>query len=193
MIAQVTLMSILQIVAHFKKDLLVEGFANEISTFETFYWCLIPVVILTSFGSYFLLEERRQMISLKVGLGPICCDERDQIHWACKREHLALIRHYLDSGVDIVNEINVEGQNALDFSLRNSKMQAMKILLQHPKNNFDSTEVRNIFWKACYRGNIEILEVFLVHPQKQRLFTEKDYDGSVKKSFALSFLLILYT
>ena len=183
MIAQVTLMSILQIVAHFKKDLLVEGFANEISTFETFYWCLIPVVILTSFGSYFLLEERRQMISLKVGLGPICCDERDQIHWACKREHLALIRHYLDSGVDIVNEINVEGQNALDFSLRNSKMQAMKILLQHPKNNFDSTKMRKIFWKACYRGNIEILEVFLVHPQKQRLFTEKDYDGSGKKIF----------
>ena len=42
MIAQVTLMSILQILAHFKKDLLVEGFANEIHTFEIFYWCLIP-------------------------------------------------------------------------------------------------------------------------------------------------------
>merc|ERR1740129_1162099 len=102
MIAQVSLMAMLQIVAHFNKRLLVKDFCNEVNTFETFYWCLIPIVILTSFLSYFLLEERQQMISLKVGLGPICCDERDQIHWACKREHLSLIRHYLDSGVDIV-------------------------------------------------------------------------------------------
>ena len=143
MIAQVTLMSILQIVAHFQKNLLVEGFANEIGTFETFYWCLIPVVIFTSLGSYFLIEERRQLISLKIRLGPICCDKKDQIHWACKREHLSLIRHYLDSGEDIVKEINVDGQNALDFSHENSKMQAMKILLQHPKNIFDTSEPKN--------------------------------------------------
>ena len=183
MIAQVTLMSILQIVAHCKKGLLVKGFANEIDTLETFYWCLIPVVILTSLGSYFLLEERRQMISLKIGLGPICCDERDQIHWACEREHLSLIRHYLDSSemVDVVNKINVDGQNAFHFSHENSKMQAMKILIQHPKNFFDTTNVRSIFWKACYRGNIEILELFIDYPLKQRLFIEEDYDGTGKR------------
>ena len=183
MIAQVTLMAILQIVAHFKKDLLVEGFANEINTFEIFYWCLIPVVIFTSLGSYFLVEERRQLMSLKIRLGAICCDERDQIHWACKREHLSLVRHYLDSEVDIVNEINVDGQNAFHFSHENSKMPVMKLLLQHPKSNFDTTTLKNIFWNACYRGNTEILEVFLVHPQLQMLFTEKDYDGTGEKIF----------
>ena len=183
MIAQVTLMAILQIVAHFKKDLLVEGFANEIDTFEIFYWCLIPVVVFTSFGSYFLLEERRQMISLKIGLGPICCDERDQIHWACERGHLSLIHHYLDSPemVDVVNEINVDGQNAFHFSHENSKMKAMKILIQHPKNFFNTRNVRSIFWKACYRGNMEVLELFLDHPQKEMLFTEQDYEGTGKK------------
>ena len=183
MIAQVTLMSILQIVAHCKKDLLVEGFANEISTFQTFYWCLIPVVILTSFGSYFLLEERRQMISLKLGLGPICCDEEDQIHWACEREHLSLIRHYLDSPemVDIVNKINVGGQNAFHFSYENSKMKAMKILIEHPKKFVDTKTVRHIFWKACYRGNMEILELFIDYPLKQDLFIEEDDDGTGKK------------
>ena len=184
MIAQVSLMAMLQIVAHFNKRLLVKDFCNEINTFETFYWCLIPIVILTSFMSYFLLEERRQMISLQLGFGPICCDERDQIHWACKREHQTLIHHYLDSTemVDVVNEINVDGQNAFQFSHDNSKTKAMKILLQHPKNFFDATKVRRIFWKACYRGNIEILKLFLNHPQKQRLFTEKDYDGTGKKT-----------
>ena len=181
MIAQVTLMAILQIVAHFKKDLLVKGFANEIHTFEIFYWCLIPVVIFTSLGSYFLAEERRQLMSLKMRLGPICCDKRDEIHWACKREHLSLVRHYLDSGVDIVNETNVDGQNAFHFSHENSKMPVMKLLLQHPKSNFDTKTLRSIFWKACYHGNIEVLEVFLVHPDKQRLFTEKDHDGAGKK------------
>ena len=145
MIAQVTLMSILQIVAHCKKDLLVEGFANEIHTFEIYYWCLIPVVIFSSLGSYFLVEERRQLMSLKIRLGSICCDEIDQIHWACKREHLSLIRHYLDSGVDIVNEINVDGQNAFHFSHENSKMPVMKLLLQHPKSNLDITTLKNIF------------------------------------------------
>ena len=181
MIAQVTLMAILQIVAHCKKDLLVEGFANEIHKFEIFYWCLIPVVIFTSLGSYFLLEERRQLISLKIRLGPICCDEKDQVHWACKREHLSLIEHYLDSSVNIVNEINVDGHNPFHFSHKNSKMQAMKILVQHPKGIFDTKEVRSTFWKACFRGNIEILEVFLVHPQKQVLFTEKDHEGTGNK------------
>ena len=185
MIAQVSVMAILQIVAHFNKRLLVKDFCHEINTFETFYWCLIPIVILTSFLSYFLLEERRQMISLQLGFGPICCDERDQIHWACKREHQTLIHHYLDSTemVDVVNEINVDGQNAFQFSHDNSKTKAMKILLQHPKNFFDATKVRSIFWKACYRGNIEILKLFLNHPQKQRLFTEKDYDGAGKKTY----------
>ena len=189
MIAQVSLMSILHIVAHCKKGLLVKGFANEIDTFETFHWCLIPVVILTSLGSYFLLEERRQMISLKIGLGPICCDERDQIHWACEREHLTLIRYYLDSSemVDVVNKINVDGQNLFHFSHENSKMQAMKILIQHPKNFFDTTNVRSIFWKACYRGNIEILELFLDYPLKQRLFMEEDYDGTGNKIFKTLF------
>ena len=189
MIAQVSLMSILQIVAHCKKGLLVKGFANEIDTFETFYWCLIPVVILTSLGSYFLLEERRQMISLKIGLGPICCNERDQIHWACEREHLTLIPYYLDSSemVDVVNKINVDGQNLFHFSHENSKMQAMKILIQHPKNFFDTTNVRSIFWKACYRGNIEILELFLDYPLKQRLFMEEDFDGTGNKIFKTLF------
>ena len=123
------------------------------------------------------------MISLKIGLGPICCDESDQMHWACEREHLSLIRHYLDSPekVDVVNKINVDGQNAFHFSHENSKMQAMKILIQHPTNFFDTTSVRSIFWKACYRGNMDTLKMFLDYPLKQQLFIEEDYEGTGKK------------
>ena len=83
--------------------------------------------------------------------------------------------------VDVVNEINVDGQNAFHFSHENSKMKAMEILIQHPKNFFNTRNVRSIFWKACYRGNLEVLELFLGHPQKEMLFTEKDYEGTGKK------------
>ena len=80
-------MASLQIVAFFDKNLLEKKFAENIQDFEIFYWCLIPIVVLTSLGSYLLLEERRQIISLYLRFGPICCDEKNQFIWACKREY----------------------------------------------------------------------------------------------------------
>ena len=179
-IAQVTLMASLQIVAFFDKDLLAEEFAKRILDFQTFYWCLIPTVILTSLGSYFLLEEKRQIISLKFGFGPICCDKKNQFHWACKREYLTLINYYLDSPkmVEILNETDVHGYNGFQFSYRNQKLRAMEALLQHPKKHFDAKSVRSTFWDSCYRGNIKVVELFAKHPQKDMIFTEKDYEGS---------------
>ena len=86
MVGQVILMGSLQIVAYFFNEKLEDDFLNRIEVFNTFYWCLIPVVIITSLASYLLLEERRQLICLHLGLGSTCCDESIQNHWACKRE-----------------------------------------------------------------------------------------------------------
>ena len=179
-IAQVTLMASLQIVAFFDKNLLAEEFAKRIQDFQIFYWCLIPTVILTSLGSYFLLEEKRQVISLKFGFGPICCDEKNQFHWACNREYLTLINYYLDSPkmVEVLNETDVNGYNGFVFSYRNQKLKALEALLQHSKKHFDTKSVRSTFWDSCYHGNIKVVELFSKHPQKDRIFNEKDYEGS---------------
>ena len=156
-----------------------------VEKFRLICWGLLATVVLTSLTSYYSSEQKRQLLGLKLGLGSFCCNKTEQIFWACEREYSDVLKYYLDSPkmVDVVNAINVDGQNAFQFSHDNSKTKAMKILLQHPKNFFDATKVRSIFWKACYRGNIEILKLFLNHPQKQRLFTEKDYDGAGKKTY----------
>ena len=180
MIAQVTLMASLQVVAFFNKDLLTEKFAQQIQEFQIFYLCLIPTVILTSLGSYFLVEQKRQIISLKFGFGPICCDEKNQFHWACRREYLTLINYYLDSPkmVEVLKETDVNGENGFQFSYRNKKLRSLQALLQHSKKHFDTKSVRRTFWDSCYRGNIKVVELFAKHPQKDRIFTEKDYEGS---------------
>ena len=136
MIAQVTLMASLQVVAFFNKDLLTEKFAEQIQEFQILYLCLIPTVILTSLGSYFLLEEKRQIISLKFGFGPICCDEKNQFHWACKREYLTLINYYLDSPkmVEVLKETDVNGQNGFQFSYRNKNCEHCKLYFNILKN-----------------------------------------------------------
>ena len=180
MIAQVTLMASLQFVAFFNKKLLAQEFAKRIQDFQIFYSCLVPIVILTSFSSYLLLEEKRQRFSLQFGFGPICCDEKNQFHWACKREYLTLINYYLDSPkmFDALNEIDVNGHNGFIFSYKNRKFRAMEALLQHPKKHFDTKEVRSSFWDSCYHGNIKVVELFAKHPQKDRIFNEKGYEGS---------------
>ena len=34
------------------------------------------------------------------------------------------------------------------------------------------------FWQACYRGNIKAVRAFLIHPEKQKIFSQSDYDGT---------------
>ena len=133
-----------------------------IGAFVTFYWCLIPVVVITSLASYLLLEERRQLICLKLGLGPICCDENYQFHWACDREYSAVINFYLKSSnkQDILHKTNVDGQNVFEFSYERKKYRSMKALIQHPDEVFDAMEVRKFFWKACYKGDTKVVQLF---------------------------------
>ena len=117
MIGQVTLMASLQLIAHFSTDLLQQKNQQQIQMLETFCWVLITIVVLTSFSSYLILEDTRQLLSLKIGLGPVTCNERDQFVWACKREYPRLINYYLDSGK--VEDVN--GLNGLNVSYNHEK------------------------------------------------------------------------
>ena len=57
----------------------------------------------------------------------------------------------------------------------------MKVMIQHSSKIFDAENVRFIFWQACYKGNLKVVNLFLNHPQKQKIFTENDYDGTGMK------------
>ena len=175
MIALVIVMSSLQIVACFFPHLLEDQF-REIGNFSTFYWCLIAIVIITSLAPYLLLEERRQIISFQLGLGPICCDENYKFHWACEREYKALIHYHLKSSNndEILNQ-NINGQNVLHYSLYNKKFESVKALILPPNDIFDDAQVRKIFCYSCYKGHDEVVKWFLrAYSQKQKFFLEKD-------------------
>ena len=174
MIAQVIVMSSLQIVAYFFPYLLEDQF-REIRNFSTFYWCLIAIVIITSLAPYLLLEERRQIISFQLGLGPICCDENYKFHWACEREYKALIHYHLKSSNndEILNQ-NINGQNVLHYSLYNRKFESVKALILPPNDIFDDAQVRKIFCYSCYKGHDEVVKLVLrAYSQKQKFFWKK--------------------
>ena len=80
--------------------------------------------------------------------------------------------------VEVLNETDVNGYNGFVFSYRNQKLKALEALLQHSKKHFDTKSVRSTFWDSCYHGNIKVVELFSKHPQKDRIFNEKGYEGS---------------
>ena len=105
---------------------------------------------MTSLASCLLLEEWRQLIGLRLGLGPICCDENYQFQWACEREYQGLINYYLKS--DKKDEIRQKkmngGQHVFEFSYKNKKFQTMKALIQHSNEIFGAQQVRRYYWDA---------------------------------------------
>ena len=182
MVGQVILMGCLQIMAYFFKEEMEEKFWNSIETFENFNWCLIPAVIITSFASYLLLEEKRQLICLHFGLGSTCCDETRQFHWACEREYKSLINYYLSSfdKEHILRVTNMNGENMFTFSYEKNKFKSMEALIHHPSNTFEAVHVQKQFWDACYHGNDKVMDLFVKHPQSQKLFLEQDLEGTGK-------------
>ena len=86
-----------------------------------YYIDVIVYSTLTSFCSYLITEDTRQFLSLKIGLGSVTCDEKEQFHWACEREYPLLINYYLNSAKLLIFDTDVNGLNALEFSYQNRR------------------------------------------------------------------------
>ena len=54
----------------------------------------------------------------------------------------------------------------------------MKILIAHPSGIFDANKVRKIFMEACYRENMNVIEILLKHPCKEDILHVRDYEGT---------------
>ena len=122
MIGQVTLMASLQVIAYFNENLLQQQTRQQMQILETFCWVFIPIIVLTSFCSYLITEDTRQFLSLKIGLGSVTCDDKEQFHWACEREYPLLINYYLDSAKLLnIFDTDVNGLNGLEFSYQNRR------------------------------------------------------------------------
>ena len=153
-------------------------FENQemIKMYRTVCWVLMVAVIFTSLISAFLLEENRQLISLKLRFGPICCPWDEQFHWACRNEYDKLIKYYLNSGNDLVTKANnIDGLTGFQYSYVNKKFLAMEMMITYPSFlNAKSEEVGCIFEQACFRGNVKVVEILLKHQDSKYIITAKD-------------------
>ena len=160
-------------------------FENQemIKMYRTACWILFVAVILTSLVSAFLLEENRQLISLKLKFGPVCCPFDEQFHWACQSEYEKLIKHYLKSGKDLVTKANnIDGLTGFQYSYVNKIYLAMEMMITHPSFlNAKSEEVGCIFEEVCFRGNVEVVQILLKHRDSKYIITAKD--GEDKTGF----------
>ena len=139
-----------------KKEELIEAY-------RIICWTLIVVVALTCFLSSMLIEEKRQLICLRFGVGPVCCHFDDQFQWACENEYLNIIKFHLDSRNDLViKAINSDKHSAFQYSYLNKKYSAMAALIKYPDFlDADSEEVGCIFEQACFRGETGCVKVLL--------------------------------
>ena len=93
----------------------------------------MAAIILTSLLSYFLFEENRQILGLRLRLGSLCCPEDQQFHWACEKEYKSLLKYYLHSSDTIVTKAkNLDGLTGFQYSYRNNKYVAMEMMITHP-------------------------------------------------------------
>ena len=160
-----------------------------IDTYRTVCWLLMALVILTSLVSAFLLEENRQLISLKLRFGPICCPCDEQFHWACEKEYEKLIEYYLHSGNDLVTKANnIDGFTGFQYSYLNKKNLAMEMMITYPSFlNAKSEEVGCIFEEACFRGNVKVVQILLKHRDSKYIITA--IDGENKTGFIRACLM----
>ena len=66
--------------------------------FRLICWAHLATVVLTSLTSYYSSEQKRQLLGLKLGLGSICCEEKDLLKWALERQHQKLTQYVFNSG-----------------------------------------------------------------------------------------------
>ena len=151
--------------------------------YKIFCWSMMGFIPLTSLSSYFLLEENRQLLGLKMGLKSICCPSNEQFHWACKKEYGRLIKRYLASGKEHITKVtNVDGHTGFQYAYKNKKYLAMEIMIQYPLYlDAASEEVGCIFEQACYKGDAKVVQILLNHENSRSLIIAKD--GEKKTGF----------
>ena len=88
------------------------------------------------------------------------------LHYAVFYNQPAIIQYLLDSGLDINQIIDIEGNTPLHFAIKNGYIEAMECLLNH--KGVDTTIVNNDkdspFHNAIRYGSPELVRAYMSHP-----------------------------
>ena len=125
---------------------------DDIARFSLFFMVMVPIVIITSLFSYLQMEEEKQLLALKIGLGSVCCEEKDEFKWALERKYDKVTQHLLDSGKESLFE-------EFDFDF------------------IDGQKLQLLFLESCQKGWINVVKKLLRHPENDSLIGSKDEKG----------------
>ena len=125
---------------------------DEMLPFIKLFTIMVPIVVLTSLCSFLQLEEVKQLLALKIGLGSICCVEKDQFRWALERQYQTVINHILNSG-----EEELFSKLEYDF--------------------IDAEKLENLFQSVCSKGWRDVVDKLMKHPEYKDFILSSDNQG----------------
>ena len=148
---------------------------DQMLPFIKLFLIMMPVIVITSLCSYLQLEEKKQLFALKTGIGSICCPEKDELVWAIERRYDNLIKHTLDSGYEKLSKIShyelIDAKKLGPLFWEACERQWFevlgKILLHQDYDeiiNYGDSQRETGFMKACFKGNITVVEMLLNDP-----------------------------
>ena len=159
---------------------------DDIARFSLFFMVMVPIVIITSLFSYLQMEEEKQLLALKIGLGSICCEEKDEFKWALEHKYDKVTQHLLDSAKkSLFGEFDfdfIDGQKLqLLFleSCRKGWINVVNKLLRHSENDSfiaskDEKDETGIL-KACNGAHNEVVMVLLQNPSTRVIITNAEF------------------
>ena len=161
---------------------------NQMVPFIRSFMMMIPIIIFTSLCSYPQLEEKKQLFAKKIGLGSVCCEEKDEMKWALERSYHKVTKDLFDNGCELdFKKLDFDFIEAdkLGFLFRYACDRGwhgvvMKLLM-HPENeDFILTKgdkKETGFMLACKGGWMNIVEQLLKHPLSREIVVQKDEEG----------------
>ena len=161
---------------------------NDMVPLVKLFMILVPIITATSLLSYFQLEEKKQLLALKIGLGSICCEEKDQLRWALERQYQGVTELILEKGDEaLLSKLEFDFIEAkkLEYLYRFLCNKGLNGTLKQLLKHQDSEEFilakddqgQSEFMKACKLGLFEIVELHLNHPTNQEVIFNKDNKG----------------
>ena len=176
---------------------------NEMLPFTKLFMIMVPIIITTSLFANFQLEEKKQLLAKKIGLGSVCCDEKDELKWAIERNYLKLINRLLDSvdetTLDTIGFDYVDA-NKLGFLFLEACENGWDNLAEKLLTHIDSNEIINSkdnegktgMIKACLADRIEVVSVLLGYQENKEML-DASFQASCNKGWieVLDALMVL--
>ena len=187
MVGNLVLLSTLQVSALLWPHLFVIPLYDMVP-FVKLFMSMVPIIISTSLFSYFQLEEKKQLLALKIGVGSVCCEEKDQLNWALERQYKKVTEHILNTADEVLLsklEFDLIDAKKLGFVFRDACQKAwlgvVKQLLKHPDSEdfivSKDDDGKSGLMEACNSGLLEIVEILLEQPNSLDVITQQDNEG----------------